>query len=293
MSDRSDVHSDPDTSSVEDSATLPDSLQTQKDEIPVDELIRLTRELTERITNLDRQRMTRELRDWRRAIKTNAPITLQQFFTGEIDLDSELAKRYVNAPLFSEIRLRPKRPAAVLPSRRAVALLSSQDNAAQMTVDLDIKTGEMDITFTLGSMLAFRFEIGILDDQEKQRWLDLMRRQSGIAFLWQKERWERDYIIFVVRENFARLYAFSPNRFEAAARITPDVLVDLLDWIEAFWFPDLVVHIAPPQEIPSALPGASVKSDYFGYGAPSGEPPTEDAWPEIVEDPYDPPDEEW
>lgn len=233
------------------------------DEIPVDELVRITRELTERITNLDRQRLALQLKQSKRSIKTNAPVTLQQFFTGEIDLDSELSKRFVNAPLLSQVNLYPKRPTPLLQSRRAVALLSTQDNAAQMTFDVDVKNGSLEVTFTLSSMLAFRFDIGEIEEDERQRWLDLMRRQSGIAFLWTAERWDNDYIIFVVRENFARLYAFSSQRFEASARITPDIMIDLLDWLEAFWFPDQAVTVAPPEKSMHGLAGASVGGNYM------------------------------
>lgn len=232
------------------------------DEIPVDELVRLTRELTNRITNMDRQRLAQELKTTKSTIKTNAPITLQQFFTGEIDLDSELSRRFANAPLMSQIRLNPKRPAKLLETRRAVALLGTQDNASQMAFDVDIRDGALVVSFTLGSMLSFKFDIGNIEPQERRRWLELMRRQSGIAFLWTSERWQRDYVIWVVRENFARLYAFS-GQFEAAARITPDAVDKLLDWIEAFWFPEYEVTIQPPKADEAYhIPGAQVAGDY-------------------------------
>jgi hypothetical protein len=190
---------------------------------------------------------------------------LQQFFSGEIDLDHELAKRFTKAPLMSEVNVSPERPKKVLPVRRAVAVLSTQDASAQMTFDVEITTGAIEISFTLGSMLSFRFEIGEIDSSERHRWLDLIRRPTGIAFLWTQERWEKDYIIFVIRENFARLYAFSPKRFEAGARITPDALVTLTDWLEAFWFPENPVEIRPPDGDFEQyhLPGASVSGDYM------------------------------
>ena len=245
-------------------------LQEQKDqsigswdEIPVDELVRLTRELTERITNMDRQRLAKELKTTNATFKTNAPITLQQFFTGEIDLDSELSRRFANAPLMSEIRLNPKRPAKLLETRRAGALMSTQDNAAQMALDMDIRDGALVASFTLGSMLSFKFDIGVIEPNERRRWLELMRRQSGIAFLWSSERWQRDYVIWVVRENFARIYAFS-GQYEAAARITPDATHALLDWLEAFWFPEYEMTIQSPKENEAYhIPGAQVAGDYL------------------------------
>ena len=51
-----------------------------------------------------------------------------------------------------------------------------------------------------------------------------MHRDNGIAFLWTRERWERDYLIFVVRDRFARLYAFGPGRFDAACRLNTLIL---------------------------------------------------------------------
>lgn len=246
--------------------TVPNTLSDRNaDGIPVEDLIKMTRKLTERITNLDRQRLALDLKHNKLSIKTNAPITLQQFFSGEIDLDHELAQRFSKAPLMSEVSVNPKRPEKVLPVRRAVAVLSTQDTSAQLTFDLEITTGAIEISFTLGNMLSFRFEIGEIDANERHRWLDLVRRPSGIAFLWTQERWEKDYIIFVIRENFARLYAFSPKRFEAGARITPDALVTLTDWLEAFWFPENPVEIKPPEGDFEQyhLAGASVSGDYM------------------------------
>lgn len=212
---------------------------TEEDAIPVAQLIKAARELTQRITNDDRQRVVKELKDagHHLTIRTKAPVELMQFFTGEIDLDTELAKRYANAPLLSQGSFRPSKPGADA-KRKVIAILTSQDDAAMVTIDMFLETQILEITFTLGSMVSMRFMIGAIETGERQRWLELMRRNNGIAFLWTKQRWEEDYLIFVVRENFARAYAFSPKRFEAAVRITPDILDKLVDWLEAFWFQD-------------------------------------------------------
>lgn len=205
------------------------------DEIPVEELVRLTRELTQRITNADRQRLAEELQSsgHQRTIQTKGPLTLQQFFTGEIDLDSELAHRFANAPLLSSMSVNPRKVTSL--TRRVSAILTSQDGGAMITFDVELQTGRLEVTFTLGSMLSFRFDLGFIEKSDRQRWIDLMRRNSGIAFLWTKERWENDYMIWVVREYFARLYAFSPKRFEAAVRMTPDMIEKVINWFEAYW----------------------------------------------------------
>ncbi len=221
------------------------------DEIPVDELIRLTRELTQRITNADRKRLEEELQEsgHQRSVRARGPIELQQFFVGEIDLDTELAKRFTNAPLMTDITLHPQDYG--LNTRRISAIMKSQDGGAMITFDLQPRTGMLETTFTYGSMLSFRFHLGILDKTDRRRWLDLMRRPSGIAFLWTKERWEKDYLICVVRENFARIYAFAPDRFEAAVRVTLDVVDELLDWLESHWF----ISETRPMKAVSVLPG--------------------------------------
>ncbi len=95
----------------------------------------------------------------------------------------------------------------------------------------------VEVTFALLSALGLRFNLCPLIASDRRRWLDLMRRENGIAFLWTRERWEQAYLIFVVREHFARLYAFSPHGFEAAARLTPDMVTALIDWLESSWFP--------------------------------------------------------
>src|SRR5512135_2214349 len=80
------------------------------DGIPVEELVRLTREFTARITNEDRQRVALELTEsgHQRSIQSSAPYLLQQFFTGRVDLDLELARRYPSPPLLSSASFSPE-----------------------------------------------------------------------------------------------------------------------------------------------------------------------------------------
>jgi hypothetical protein len=204
------------------------------DGIPVEELVRLTREFRARVTNEDRQRLQLELNEsgHQRSIQSSAPFLLQQFFTGKIDLDVELARRYPSSPLLSSASFMPE------PGKRdryGFALFSSQDQAAAMSIEIHNSSGALNISFLLQSMIAVRFLLGATTDGHRKRFLDLMRRPNGIAFLWTRERWERDYLIFVVREHFARIYAFGPGRFDAACRLTPDELEQLLDWLAVFW----------------------------------------------------------
>lgn len=205
------------------------------EEIPVEELVRLTRELTQRITDADRQRLAEELQSTghQRSIQTKGPLTLQQFFTGEIDLDTELAYRFANAPLMSSMSVNPRKINAM--TRRASTIFTAQDGSTMLTFDVELYTGRLEATFTANSMLSFRFDLGFIEKAARQRWIDLMRRKSGIAFLWTKDRWENDYLIFVVREYFTRVYAFSPKRFEAAVRMTPDTVEKMVNWFEAHW----------------------------------------------------------
>ncbi len=208
------------------------------DEIPVEELIRLTREFTRRITNQDRQRLGLELREsgHQHSIQTSAPITVQQFFSGEIDLDTDLVQRFSNTPLLSRVKFYPPpdRPLG----RRATAIFASNDDALTLNVDAYTdETAALDFTFTLFSVVALRFQLSPLMEADRSRWLDLMRRANGITFLWTRERWEEPHLIFVVREHFGRVYAFSPVGYEAAARMTPQMIAELLDWLEDLWFP--------------------------------------------------------
>jgi hypothetical protein len=219
-------------------AGLP-SERPELEEVPVEELIRMTREFTRRITNQDRQRLGLDLREsgHSRSLQITAPVTLQQFFSGEIDLDSDLARRFLNAPLLSNIRFSAPRESS---PRQGTAILSSNDDAAIVTVDAHAQKDQeaaLELTFTLYSALALRFRVTPLMATDRSRWIELLRRANGIAFLWTRERWEKPYLIFVSREHFVRMYAFSPLGFEAAARLTPDMVKSLTDWLEGFWFP--------------------------------------------------------
>jgi hypothetical protein len=160
------------------------------------------------------------------------PWTLQQFFNGEIDLDVELSSRFQNMPVMSTISFR----SLGTKTGRGVAKIGTQDGAAQVVFDADKTSRVVQMSFTFGSMLTLRFALRDLSDVDRERWLELMRReQGGLAFLWGPSRWENDYLICISRKYFTNLYAFSPNNFEAAVRMTPDVTAKLLDWLEDFW----------------------------------------------------------
>src|SRR5688572_4335837 len=77
------------------------------DGIPVEELVRLTREFTARITNEDRQRLALEVTESGKSLQTGLPFLLQQFFKGKIDLDVELGKRFPSSPLVSSVSFLP------------------------------------------------------------------------------------------------------------------------------------------------------------------------------------------
>lgn len=259
------------------------------EEIPVEELIRLTREFTRRITNQDRQRLALDLRETghQRTIQISAPVALQQFFSGEIDLDAELSRYFLNAPLLAHARFVPAPGEPV--RRQATAMFSCQDDSAMMVVNAPIKNepdASLEFNIVLSSSLAMRFNLNGLSRTDRLRWLDLMRRENGIAFLWTRDRWEQPYIIFVVREYFARLYAFSPHGLEAAVRMVPDMVKEMLDWLQNLWFPES--ESAPAAD---AERRAKTKHTLGAWlrqqtAAPPSEPAPE--WPKEAEQPEQP-----
>lgn len=166
------------------------------------------------------------------ALTVDPPWTLQQFFDGEIDLDQELSTRHKQMPVMSTIKFRG------LGTRtgRGVATMTTQDNASQIVIDADKQTKQVQISFTFGAMLTLRFNLRDLSDADRQHWLRLMRRDAGgLAFLWGPSRWESDYVVCITRKYYTNFYSFSPNNFEAAASLTPDVTQKLLDWLAGFW----------------------------------------------------------
>ncbi len=190
-----------------------------------------------RITSQDRQRLLRDLGgtgSLRRSVRiSQSPLTLKQFLRGEIDLDTELARRFARAPLMATIH---RSPQDTRPASRSIAMLTTQDQSAMLTVDVYNEDEVTEATFTLNHMLALRFRLSNLTDYDRRRWLDLMRRNAGVAFLWNSRRWEDDYAIFVLRPHYVRLYAFSPRQLEASVRITHPVMRQLIDWLEIRWF---------------------------------------------------------
>jgi len=237
----------------DDATRPPTSSRGDLDEMPVEDLIRLTREFTRRVTNEDRQRETLALREsgHHRSVQTGAPVALQQFFAGEIDLDAELARRFANPPLMVHVRFEPE-PGEPL-RRQASAIFTTNDSATTLTLDVPLDDGEgaaLEFTFTLAGTLGLRFHLAPLPAADRRRWLGLMQRASGITFLWTRQRWEAPYLVFVVRETYGRVYAFSPAGLEAAARLTPGALADLTRWLSALWFPAEAAPdaAAPPRD---------------------------------------------
>jgi hypothetical protein len=188
------------------------------------------------ISAQDRQRLLRDLSgtgSLRRSIKVDqAPVTIKQFLRGEIDLDTELARRFANAPLLTSIA---RSPQDTRPASRATAMMTSQDGGAMLTFDIYSDQNISEATFTLNHMLALRFHMSDLSSYDRRRWLDLMRREAGVAFLWTSRRWEEDYFIFVLRPHYVRMYAFSPQRFESSVRLTHPVARQLINWLDMRW----------------------------------------------------------
>ena len=167
--------------------------------------------------------------------RVEPPWTLQQFFNGQIDLDAELAKRFQNVPMMTTVKFRDLGQE----TNRGVATLTTPDGAAQVIFDADKSSRIVQMSFTWGSMLTLRFTLQKLSDTDRTRWLRLMKRkEGGLAFLWGPTRWEQDYMICISRKFFTNIYAFSPNGYEAAVRLSPEVMNQLLDWLQKFWEED-------------------------------------------------------
>lgn len=164
--------------------------------------------------------------------REKTPWTLQQFFDGEIDLEQELIKRFPTVPAMTSVKFRT----LGMNSGRKVATLNAQDGSSQIIIDADIATKVVQISFTFGSMMTLRYVLSDIPANNRERWLDLMRREKGgLAFLWNEERWREDYLICVSREYSTNIFAFSPKNFESAVRITKNVMDELLDWLEDVW----------------------------------------------------------
>src|SRR5690606_40057739 len=139
----------------------------------------------------------------------------------EVAADGERAWGSRAPPLLTAIA---RSPQDTRHATQATAMLNSQDGSAMLSFGLYAEHEATEVTFTLSHMLALRFRLVGLSLYDKRRWLDLMRREAGAAFLWSNRRWEDDYAIFVLRPHYVRMYAFSPHRFEASVRIPHQVM---------------------------------------------------------------------
>jgi|GEM_PF-688569 len=164
--------------------------------------------------------------------RDKTPWTLQQFFDGEIDLEQELLKRFPTVPAMTAIKFRT----LGMNSGRKVATLTAQDGSSSIIIDADVETKVVQVSFTLGSMMTLRYQLNDIPANNRERWLELMRRdKGGLAFLWNEQRWREDYLICISREYSTNIFAFSPRNFESAVRISKNVTAQLLDWLEEVW----------------------------------------------------------
>ncbi|MDX2163150.1 MAG: hypothetical protein SF162_17670 [bacterium] len=162
----------------------------------------------------------------------SAPLLLQHFFEGAVDLDKELTARFTGMPLMSVIRVRQFNGKV----RSGAALMAAQDGSASLLVEVDAANHSLTFTYTLSGMLAHSFHVGGLSDMDRTHWLEPMRRETGeIAFLWNQSRWENDYVICAAHKHFTNMFAFSTMRMQAAARLTTDVSRKFTDWITTHW----------------------------------------------------------
>lgn len=161
-----------------------------------------------------------------------APWALQQYFDGEVDLIKDLAGRYPQIPVMSLINTRE----VGTKTRRGVATIATQDQAASLVVEMDVPSRAVQFMFILNSMLTLRFVPAKLTPQDRAQFIEPLRREAGdVAFLWDQTRWEKDFLIAAAFESFTHLFAFSPAHVEAAVRLTPEVTRKLLNWLEGYW----------------------------------------------------------
>jgi hypothetical protein len=226
------------------------------EDVPKEDLKQQAREMTEmlrRITDEDRQRVASDLKEsgHQQTIQSSAPYLLQGFFSGRLDLDVELTRRYPAPPLLSSMTFAPK-PGQT--RRHGFAQFTSQDTSSMMTVEIHGSGDTLEIGFLMYSMIGVRFTLESIGERNRQRFAESLdraiERDNGIAFLWTRERWERDYVIFVLRNGFGKMYAFGPGRVEAACRLTPDGVTQFRTWLGGFWKDSA----PPPSEPPPAAP---------------------------------------
>lgn len=200
------------------------------------ELAEVSAEMKQRLQNEDWRKMLHDLQQSGHihTFHDDAPPVLQRFLKLEIDLEQELARQSSGSPLMSTLRLDPRRPRG--DERRLVALMESQDSGATMKVEVHPNYDTTAVSFSVGNMLTLRYALTRIDAEERQAFLEMARRDTGLCVLWTAERWQDDYIILVKGEFFSRLYAFSQHH-EATARMSAEVVGSLTDWLERCWFP--------------------------------------------------------
>jgi hypothetical protein len=119
---------------------------------------------------------------------------------------------------------------------REIAALATQDGAAHLTFEIDPTTYTLSCAYTLASMLTLRFDLVNLSDLDRRQWLEQVRQgQERPTILWGKNRWRSDYIVWSHKRHYTNIYAFSPKQIEAGARLSPEIVGKLLDWLTGYW----------------------------------------------------------
>lgn len=160
------------------------------------------------------------------------PWEINQYLDGSIRLDEEMALRFPNLPLMSVFSVRD----TINAKEHGTAILSTQDGSAQVILDIDGHSGNLQANFGFGSMLSLRFRFDDLSSADREHWLqDLTHEGDRPGFLWGASRWQKDYMISIVRKYYTSLFAFSAFNFEAAIRMTPEVAERFRQWLSEYW----------------------------------------------------------
>ena len=196
---------------------------------------------TEPTDNRPAGKTTRPLRpeETRDVNHRDAPLAIQRYLQERIDLNQELGLRFPTMPVMSQMRMRSSGKG----TRSALTTIATQDGAASLVVEVDTHAASLDVMFVLNSMLGFKFRLSRLTDMDRTHWLTTMKRAlaepsfDDVVFLWGAARWNSEYLVFAPRKHFTNVYAFSPHHAECAARLTSDVMNQLLEWLETVWTP--------------------------------------------------------
>ena len=154
---------------------------------------------------------------------------LKRYYSQNVNIRSLLLQHWAHVPLLATVRRTDD---------INIIHFISQDQSVALMLEYDKHSNQFHIRLVSGGVLGQHYTIEHLSDMDRDYWYHMLDNdvdQSPPAFLWNHQRWEQDYMVSFVEHQQLHLFLYSPQKSEAAIRLSSNSSQLFLQWISTMW----------------------------------------------------------